>query len=361
MEHSGFLKGKRRALNAMLNKPTDRISVHPAIDLSYASRLSGVNVGESFLNPKIHAKALENVFSVHPDIDGIYINLCLSPSVILESWKKGDTVYSLDNGGMTWATPSDDIGTVRDREIKSIDDSRLISQNPLKDGINETYALISPEIKEKYLIVPGLTGPFSQLVFMLGLSETLMLTIENPDKLKKALEWRTQKAIEWADALINLEVDCVWIGEGAASSSLISPETYEEFVLPYASQVVERLKSKGIVTIMHVCGDINPSVGVIAKTGVDAMDIDYMVDLKEARNKIQRQICLRGNLSPMDLLEMPYDKLVEHCRQIIRSGDSPFVLSTGCLVARDTPKENIDAMVVASVAEQLNNQKQLIR
>ena len=37
----------------------------------------------------------------------------------------------------------------------------------------------------------------------------------------------------------------------------------------------------------------------------------------------------------------------------LASGGSPFVLSTGCLVARDTPKENVDAMVVASVAEQL--------
>lgn len=106
----------------------------------------------------------------------------------------------------------------------------------------------------------------------------------------------------------------------------------------------QKLKWDGSV----VCGDINPSVGVIAKTGVEAMDIDYMVDLKEARNKIQRQICLRGNLSPMYLLEMSYDKLVEHCCQIIHAGETPFVLSTGCLVARDTPKENIDAMVVAS-------------
>ena len=33
------------------------------------------------------------------------------------------------------------------------------------------------------------TGPFSQLVFMLGLTETLMMTIEQPDALKQALDW----------------------------------------------------------------------------------------------------------------------------------------------------------------------------
>ncbi len=350
--NNNLLTGKERALNAMLNKQTDRISVHPAIDVCYASKLYGKNVGECFIDPVLHARALDNVFSLHPEIDGLYVNLCLSPRSFISSRQEGGNTYILDNGGMTWFIPLDDVGSVWAHEIKNIDDDRLKTQNPLKDGILDTYMAISQEIKERYLIVPGLTGPFSQLVFMLGLTETLLLTFNQPDELKQALEWRTQKAIEWADELIKTGVDCVWIGDGAASASIISPETYTEFVLPYASKVVEHLKINGIVTIMHVCGDINKSAGIIAKTGVDAMDIDYMVDLKTARNAIERQICLRGNLSPMDLLNMSYDKLVEHCQKIIGSGGSPFVLSTGCLVARDTPKENIDAMVVASVAEQ---------
>lgn len=359
MKHSDFLTGKIRVLNAMLNKPTDRISVNPAIDVCYASKLFGESVGEAFLNPEIHARALENVFSIHPEIDGLYVNLCLSPCSIVSSWKEGNNTYSLDNGGMTWVTPSNDVGTVGVCEIKNIDDDRLKTHNPLKDGIIDTYSAISQEIKDRYLIIPGLTGPFSQLVFMLGLAETLILTLEKPNELKQALEWRTKKAIEWADEFVKMGVDCVWIGEGTASSSVISPEMYSEFVLPYASRVVEHLKSNGIVTIMHVCGDINQSVGIIAKTGVDAIDIDYMVDLKKARTCIERQVCLRGNLSPMDLLNMPYIELVEHCQKIISSGGSPFVLSTGCLVARDTPKENIDAMVLASIKEKLLKQKNL--
>ena len=349
--NNNLLTGKERALYAMLDKPTDRVSVHPAIDLSYASKLHGNDIGECFINPEVHASALENVFSVHPGIDGLYLNLCLSPRSLVSSHQEGDVTYILDNGGMTWFIPSNDVGTVGSHEIKSIDDQRLKTQNPLKDGIIDTYNAISGEIKNKYLIVPGLTGPFSQVVFMLGLSETLLLIFDQPDKLKKALEWRTQKAIEWADEFIKLGVESVWIGEGAASSSIISPEMYSEFVLPYASKVVERLNSNGIVTIMHVCGDINQSVGIIAKTGVHAMDIDYMVDLRAARKSVKRPICLRGNLNPVDLMNMPYNTLLKYCKKIIISGGAPFVLSTGCLVARDTPEENIDAMVAASVSQ----------
>jgi MtaA/CmuA family methyltransferase len=188
---------------------------------------------------------------------------------------------------------------------------------------------------------------------MLGLTETLLLIYDQPDDLKQALEWRTCKAVEWADELIDSGVESVWIGEGAASSSIISPETYTEFVLSYAARVVEHLNSNGVTTIMHVCGDINKSVDIIASTGVNALDIDYMVDLKSAREAVERQICLRGNLNPVDLLNMSYNELVGHCKKIISSGGSPFVLSTGCLVARDTPEENIDAMVAASFADKL--------
>ena len=340
------MTAKRRALNAMLNKPTDRLSVQPAIDISYAAKLFGKNVGECFINPQMHAKALENVFVVHPCIDSLYINLCLSPRSIINHQIKNNVSHILDNGGMTWHIPLDDVGTVGSHEIKSITDQRLITQNSLKDGIIDTYKSISKDMKNKYLLIPGLTGPFSQIVFMLGLTETLLLIYDQPEELKQALEWRTQKAIEWADELINIGVDCVWIGEGTASSSIISPDNYSEFVLPYASQVVGYLKSHGVVTIMHVCGDINQSVGIIARTGTDAIDIDYMVDLKEARNAIERPICLRGSLNPVDLLNLSRETVSDLCRKLVSSGGTPFVLSTGCLVARDTPKENIEAMII---------------
>jgi len=348
------LTGKERVLRAMRRQQTDRTSVHPAIDVSYAARQYGTPVGECFLDPELHARALEHIFAVHPRIDGLYVNLCLSPRSWVSRRQDGNQTSILDHGGMTWVVPQQDIGTVGTHAITELDDPRLQTVNPLQDGIVDTYAAISQAIKDRYLIVPGLTGPYSQLVFMLGLTETLLLTVDQPDALKQALEWRTHLALAWADELIRAGVDCVWIGEGAASSSLISPATYAEFVLPYASRVVARLKAHGVVTIMHVCGDINPSAALIAQTGVDAMDIDSMVDLRSVRQAIDRPICLRGNLSPMDLLRLPAAQLVERCRTIIGPGGTPLVLSTGCLVARDTPNENVEAMVAASVTGPLD-------
>ncbi|MEG0911884.1 MAG: uroporphyrinogen decarboxylase family protein, partial [Ruthenibacterium sp.] len=86
--------------------------------------------------------------------------------------------------------PSNDVGTVRHHDITRLDDPRIATENPLKDGILDTYAAILPEYKEKYLIMPGITGPYSQLVFMMGLENILLLMYDEPEALHKALAQR---------------------------------------------------------------------------------------------------------------------------------------------------------------------------
>lgn len=57
-----IMNPKERVLTAMLGKSTDRVSVYPAVDICYASKLQGINIGLAFCKPEIHAKVLEGVF-----------------------------------------------------------------------------------------------------------------------------------------------------------------------------------------------------------------------------------------------------------------------------------------------------------
>lgn len=347
--------GYDRCLKSLRGEKVDRISVQPLIDLVYAAPQFNVSVSECFIYPEIHAKALVNSLKIHSDIDGLYVNLCISPDIAIEDKTKIDELskeeirYIKDSAGMTWRVPYNDVGAVSEHDINDLEDERLITEDPFRVGILETYKLIPKEIKKKYLIIPGITSPYCQLDFMLGMTELLMAMYDHPEKLKKALQYRTDLAIEWAKEYANLGVECVWIGDGSASSSIISPEMYEEFVLPYVTQLVDVFKSYGITTIMHVCGDINPSIDVIARSGVDALDIDFPVDLERARRKVPENVCFKGNLNPVNLLQKSYDEIYEECQQIIFKAGEPFVLSTGCLLARDTPPQNVSAMVKAAV------------
>ncbi|GAA0179889.1 methylcobamide--CoM methyltransferase [Clostridium sediminicola] len=347
--------GHDRCLKSLRGEKVDRISVHPEIDLVYAAPQFNVSVGECFIYPETHAKALVNSLELHPDVDGLYVNLCVSPKIAVEDRTELDGLtkeeirYIKDSAGMTWRIPNNDVGAVTEHDIVDLDDERLITEDPFIVGILETYKLIPEETKKKYLIIPGITSPYCQLDFILGMTPLLLAMYDEPEKLKKALQHRTNLAIKWANEYAKLGVECVWIGDGSASSSIISPEMYEEFVLPYVTQLVDVLKSHGITSIMHVCGDINPSIDVISRSGVDGLDIDFPVDLEVARKKVPKHICFKGNLNPVNLLQKSADEIYKECQEIILNAGEPFVLSTGCLLARDTPPKNVDAMVKAAM------------
>lgn len=340
------MTGKERALRAIRGLQTDRPSVLPSIDVAYAPECIGKTVGECFLDPQCHAKALMGALDTYPEIDGLYINLCLDGSRLT---RQANGLYN-DGCGLQWYVPENDVGTVKVHEIEELEDSRIAGESSLRFGILETFAAMEPEYKEKYLIMPGITGPYSQLVFMMGLENVLIMMYDDPEGLKEAIAGRVEHAIGWLDELIALGAEAVWIGEGAASSSVISPACYAEFVAPYAKAVVDAAKQRGIPCFMHVCGNIVPSIREIASTGCSAIDIDYMVPMDLVRQHCGETACLKGNLNPMDLLNKTEEEVYSLCRKIYQETKGPMILGTGCLVAPKTPKGNIDAMVRASKA-----------
>lgn len=340
------MTGKQRALAAIRGLQTDRSSVLPSIDVAYAPECIGKKVGECFLDPKLHAKALMGALDAYPEIDGLYINLCLDGSR-LTRLKNG--LYD-DGHGLHWYIPENDVGTVKTHEIEELEDPRIREESSLRYGILETFSAIEPEYKENYLIMPGITGPYSQLVFMMGLENVLIMMYDDPEGLKEAIAGRVKHAISWLDELIALGAEAVWIGEGAASSSVISPACYAEFVAPYAKAVIDAAKERNIPCFMHVCGNIVPSIREIASTNCTAIDIDYMVPMDLVRQHCGKDACLKGNLNPIDLLNKTPEEVFRLCCDIYRNTEGPMILGTGCLVAPKTPRDNIDAMVSASRA-----------
>ena len=161
------MTGLERAINAVNGLKTDRPSVLPSIDVAYAPECAGLKVGQCFKNTSLHAKALMSALDKYPEIDGLYINLCLREDII----KKENGL--LDDGfGLKWYVPENDIGTVKVHEITELSDKRIEEETSLKYGIIETYKKIDREYKERFLLLPGITGPYSQIVFMMGLENT---------------------------------------------------------------------------------------------------------------------------------------------------------------------------------------------
>lgn len=333
----------------MSNGEYDRISPNPQIDASYAARLANEKVGACFIDERLHASVLNNLFAQH-DVDGVYINLCFSQKKLQSVHKETDRWIVEDMCGTRWVVPFDGVGSVIEYRVQDLDDEILYTQNPLEDGIVETFKLIDDEYKRTKAIIPGITGPYSQVVFMVGMENVLIEMLDNGNKLKQAIEARVKFAIDWADKLINAGAKIVWIGEGPASSSVISPSSYAEFVLPYEQRLISHLHSCNVKAILHICGNINQSLPYIIHSGADGFDIDHMVDLDFVHSITKDQYCLKGNINPTELVFSGEAEIFDKAKSIMKNFKKRgLILSTGCLVSRDTPRANIDALIRATL------------
>jgi uroporphyrinogen decarboxylase len=87
-------------------------------------------------------------------------------------------------------------------------------------------------------------------------------------------------------------------------------------------------------------------------TGIGAFALDNVEDLEEAKEVLGNHMSIQGNVPPVEVLRMgtPYDVL-RSAKECIRKGyNSPkgFVLTSGCQMPVQTPKENMQALMDAA-------------
>ena len=97
---------------------------------------------------------------------------------------------------------------------------------------------------------------------------------------------------------------------------------------------------------MHICGNTRPILGLLGKLGCDIIDLDSLAPMEEGRAAMGPRQVLLGNVDPVRVVrngtpEDVYGAVAECHRQ---AGDR-FIVSAGCEVVRDTPHENLRAML----------------
>jgi uroporphyrinogen-III decarboxylase len=189
------MTSRERAEAAMRGQVPDRVPVVPLIDTSYAAACYGVPVSECFLKPEVHARALVSTLERHPGIDGFSINIGLTPEVISKQSETASDYFVTTVDGTDWQIPKNDIGTPTQRGIARFDDARLSHVDVLRPHIVETLKRIPRQILRDYDVSAGLTGPFSEIVFMMGIERVLVAMLEEPEALKHAIEIRLYRRI----------------------------------------------------------------------------------------------------------------------------------------------------------------------
>ena len=327
-----------------------RSSCFPLVDICYASTHSGLAMARLQLEPKLHAQALSKCARELP-IDGFYINLCLSANQAAQAaFHDGSYHVCLDDAvELRFAT--NDVAAVKATLIRSLDDERIELAELFHPGMLETLQAVPSDVREEVAVCAGLTGAFSQLGFLLGLERLMFAMIETPAAVHRALRKRQQAALRQAAELCHAGARFIWIGEGMASSSLISPRMYTEFVFPYEQELAGEIRRLGALSLLHICGNLTPALAAVAESRVDGVDVDWPTDWSAAVEILGPRMCVKGNLNPLLFLPENQAGLAHACAETQRVA-APlrrFILSTGCLVPRDASPEAFEIMARACV------------
>ncbi len=141
-----------------------------------------------------------------------------------------------------------------------------------------------------------------------------------------------------------------------ASGSLIwqTPAIFRDLALAPLQRATELAYELGIPTHVHSCGPETALVQMAAAetrlTVIDPLEIAPMgdCDLADLKRRFGSRLVLKGNLHTTDvMLRGSVDDVVAASRQAIddAAAGGGFILSTGDQCGRDTPDENLRAMV----------------
>ncbi len=175
------------------------------------------------------------------------------------------------------------------------------------------------------------------------------IMVEEAEDVHEFLTFVCDQQIEFALKQIEAGADIIGIGD--AATSLISPELFKEFALPYQKRLIEAIHEKGCKTKLHICGDTTHHLEMLALTKTDILDIDYPVNISYASKVFEStDTVLCGNFNPTQiLLEGDVNKVKETIHASYAESNGRFIVAPGCEVPRNTSYENVMAIHEALV------------
>lgn len=201
-------------------------------------------------------------------------------------------------------------------------------------------------IGDKIPILAYVPAPFTTGMMLSDPNQFLIQTIKQPKLITEIMEISLQAAIEFCYHIINAGGLPVLV-DPLASSSVVSPKTYEKFALPYEQRLIDFLHRYDLDIILHICGDTEPILDLFPMTGADLISVDR-VDLSLVLEKLSDKIRIVGNFNTSKIAFSSPAEIRQQVGEMLKIGkESPkgYIAATGCEIPITTPVENVKAFI----------------
>lgn len=172
------------------------------------------------------------------------------------------------------------------------------------DAVNKT----ADELGERGLVrghiccfdIYGQPGCWQDACCLYGTENMIMEAFDDPKWVHTFLKILQKRKITFVKSLKGAKYDILELGGGDASTTVISPKLFNEFVAPYDSELIRLAHEAGQRIVYHTCGGMMPILEDIAAMHPDAMEtftppaMGADVDLADAKKRIGDKVCMIG-------------------------------------------------------------------
>lgn len=363
-----MLTGKKRMLNAYKGIADDRAPVAPEFWNYYPAKVLGVSMIE-FEREIPFWKALKTVFEMY-ECEGFAAafpniwneNLDIKRKIDgyretttfnykgnrFESWKMYDKVEPC------WVTRhlSEDI-----RDFPLVLEMLLDMDNEFDyESLENDYIGAG----ESFLLELWCGVPFFDFIAENMGFQNAVYYFQDEDE---AVLYRyRERYIEYQKRMVRKMVqhtsfESFMIGCSYSCNSLIGTTMWRKWDKPYLKEICEEVHKYGKLLHVHFHGKSLNTVSDFAELKLDCVcpfekppggDIQGMEGLRRVRNLLNDQVTMNGNVHTVEtLIRGTTEDVRKEVRMIKKAfeGSSRYIIGTGDQVGRETPKENIIAMI----------------
>jgi len=247
--------------------------------------------------------------------------------------------------GLPVRYPENESATIEAHPIKTKEDLKALKVlDPMEDCRVKVFLEVMELMHENFKTVNGayVSGPFSLSALLMGATEIAMKVIDEPELVHTVLRFSTEVITAYAKVLIKRGADVICFLEPTAA--ILSPKHFKEFSGEYVKKIRSQLH---VPSILHICGNTNHLLKEMAATEVDALSLDYPVDLRQAASIVPADVVLIGNLNPVEMTRWSVEEVSKQTRILLEKmkGVDNFILSSGCDLPPETPIENVQTLV----------------
>ncbi|MFN8464595.1 MAG: uroporphyrinogen decarboxylase family protein [Caldilineaceae bacterium] len=329
------MNGRQRILAHLAGEPVDCLPAMP-ITMTFAARGIGAPYQEYCTDYRVQVEGQIWVADTY-DVD--YVSAISDPAVEATDCGAPTVFFPDDPPANNGQTP-----LLGDKDLLAHLPQPGIKTNGRMENRLAVISGLKQRVGERKLVEGWIEGPCAEAADLRGINNLMLDFYDDPEFVERLFEFVLAMELDFAAAQIAAGADLIGIGDAAAS--LVGPHVYEQFVWPFEQRMVAGVHRLGARVRLHICGNTRRILGGMGTLGCEIVDLDFLAPLDEGRAAMGPSQVLLGNIAPVRDLrggtpESVY-AIMDTCHR--QAGDR-YIVGAGCEVPRDTPDENLRALV----------------